>query len=97
MEIENKKYSYQYGVDSGILGVVESIWSVEEGEIEYIAMEAAQLDWCDNDGWEDSWPVNISIYSENNELLGVCVVEVESVPEFSSRLISEPQTGKGEG
>lgn len=67
----------------------KSLWDVEESE--YWTKSAAQdmaKDFHQNhDGWEYSWPLNLSIFRTDGSLVGTFEVDREMEPVFSARKI----------
>ena len=52
--------------------------------VTWMAEAAAQDYWDNHDGWETSWPINITIWDADGNKLGECEVEMETVPTFSA-------------
>ena len=63
---------------------LKTIWDIsEDGEIEYIASEAAEDYYDNHDGWETHWPVEITLHEQDGSE-PVCKFEVEltMIPSF---------------
>lgn len=48
--------------DTGYEGTVETVWTEED--LEYVVQEAAEDFHANHDGWESSWPLQISILKD---------------------------------
>lgn len=77
--------SFQYDVgSSGCRFDIDTGWA--EDSPDYIAEEAAKDYYENHDGWEASWPQNITIYKGDN-VLGKFEVNLEHEPTFSANEI----------
>lgn len=57
--------------------------------LESVAEECAEDYESNHDGWEDSWPIELSLFDENDELMGRFRVDREYNPVFSATSIKE--------
>jgi hypothetical protein len=62
-----------------------SFFDEEDGEC--LATEAAEDYHSDHDGWESSWPIEITILKEDGTLVGKYSVDRDVAPVFSSRKV----------
>ena len=68
----------QYPRDAEIF---ETVWDIDDPE--YMAEDAADHFYANNDGWESSWPVFFELYGDGVSL-GVFEVDLEFNPTFSA-------------
>ena len=81
----SKTYQYRYSVEDCDFDnsyKLESNWGLECPD--YIAEDAADNYHSCHDGWENSWPLDISVFKEDGTLIGTFEVERETVPSFSA-------------
>jgi len=57
--------------------------------LDYIVEEIAEYYHSNQDGWDDKWPIEIKLYTENKDYLGTFSVELEFDPTFNASLIKE--------
>lgn len=79
-----KTTKYQYVVNNGDLEdgfEIDSIWDMKERLFEYVAQDAAEDYHNNHDGWESSWPVDITLFHDGKEI-GKFSVDMETVPAF---------------
>ena len=84
-------FNYKYQINSEVFDdgafELESPWSNEHAEdaaAELIAEDAAEDYYGNHEGYEESWPCVISVFTESGRLLGTFTVEIELSPVFSA-------------
>jgi hypothetical protein len=70
---------------------VSSDWDKDEYNLEWIAEDAADYAFSNNDGWEWSWPVTFEIYSMEDELLGSFCMSMDYDPVFRASKLKEDE------
>lgn len=63
--------------------------SRDEWNLKWIAEDAAEYAFSNNDGWEWSWPVTFQIYSMEDEHLGDVCVHIDYEPAFTSIILRD--------
>ena len=58
-------------------------------DLEYVVEEIAEYYHGNQDGWEDKWPIEIILYTENKDYLGIFTVELEFDPTFHANRIED--------
>jgi len=77
------KYQYSTSHDLEYSHTAESVWGSDDAD--YVAQDCAENYHNQHDGWESSWPVEMTIWREDGTLLGRFSVELEHEPSFSAR------------
>jgi hypothetical protein len=80
-------HEYRYSTDDDTFEQAykfKSSWSIASPE--YVAEDAAEHHYKDG-GWEDTWPIDITIWLEDGTLLGTFTVDMEYEPRFSARRV----------
>ncbi len=83
---ENKmiKVHYSVGTEVDFEDSIEIKTKFDLSDLEWIAEDCAK-DYENNyDGWEDSWPIEMILYSTDGKVLGKFEVEKEDHPAFSA-------------
>jgi hypothetical protein len=83
-----RKYLYTVG-DEDHKFSLDSVFDVDKPD--YIAEDAGEDYHSNHDGWEDDWPVDITLFKEDGTLIGKFTVELEHVPQFSASEIKRPK------
>jgi len=85
------KYKYTTGGDVKWAIEFESDWDTNEPE--FIAEDAAEIDFNNHDELESKWPKTFTIFDMNNFEIGKFKVELEHEPSFYAHAATE---AKGE-
>jgi len=86
-EVVDNKYFYSID-DSGDCYEIKTIFDIKE-DSEWVAQEAAEDYHSNHDGWEDTWPLNISLHlSEEYDPVCTLKVELEFEPSFSASVLT---------
>lgn len=80
-------YQYQVENDDERYDFKSNFMSDSEMGREWIAQDAGEDFYNNHDGWEAEWPLELSLY-DNGQFLGCFKVELESVPQFYSSLVT---------
>lgn len=78
-----KYYIVEHGESAETAIEFESSWGPMHAG--WIAEDAAEYGYGNNDLWEADWPLTFVIVDEDDNELGRYVVEIESTPSFCAR------------
>jgi hypothetical protein len=82
------KYTYKYVVDSTDLeDSFEFSSNLPDGWGDTLAAEAAEDYHSNHDGWESSWPLEITVADIDGKVIGTFSVDRDVEPVFSAREI----------
>ena len=81
------KTVYKYEVNQG--GLHEFVSGLDEEDSEYLAQNAAEDYHSNHDGWEASWPLEITLFREDETTIGVFDVDRDVEPVFIAREVKK--------
>lgn len=86
-------YTYAVATKAGTF-MISSPWPPARAR--YVAEEAAEQYYREHDGWDDEWPITISIFEAgSDEPVGRFEIDIEMVPSFFSTEVEElPANGE---
>ena len=83
------KYKYTTGGDVKWAIKFESDWDTDE--LEFIAEDAAQVEFNSHDSWESNWPKTFTIFDLSGFMLGQLKVELEFEPVFYAHAVAKTE------